>query len=129
MPSEELTVGVPQASVAVAVPRAALISEATGLQPSVNVVPPVVIVGGVLSEVHVTVLEAVAELPQASTAVNVLVCDLEQLVLFIIPSLDVTVGVPHASVAVAVPRAALISEAAGLQPSVNVVPPAVIVGG
>ena len=72
-PSEEVTVGVPQASVAVAVPRAALISLATGLHASVNVVPPVVITGGVISLVHVMVLDAVAELPQASTAVNVLV--------------------------------------------------------
>ena len=72
-PSEEETVGVPHASVAVAVPRAALISEATGLQPSANVVPPVVNVGGVTSAVHVRVLEAVAVLPHASTAVNVLV--------------------------------------------------------
>jgi hypothetical protein len=67
-------VGVPQASVAVAVPRAAVISEAEGLQPKVKAVPLVVIVGGTRSLVHVTVLTAVAELPQASTAVNVLVC-------------------------------------------------------
>ena len=72
-PSEEVTVGVPHASVAVAVPSAALISEATGLHARVNVVPPVVITGGVTSLVHVIVLEAVAELPQPSLAVNVLV--------------------------------------------------------
>ena len=48
--SEEVTVTVPQASVAVAVPSAALISEvATGLHARVNVVPPVVITGGMLS--------------------------------------------------------------------------------
>jgi hypothetical protein len=40
-------VGVPQASVAVAVPSAAVISEAEGLQPKVKAVPLVVIVGGV----------------------------------------------------------------------------------
>ena len=62
-----------QASVAVAVPRAAFISPADGLQPSVVVVPPVVSTGGVISEIHVTVLDAVELLPQASRAVNVLV--------------------------------------------------------
>jgi hypothetical protein len=36
--------------------------------------------GGVLSEVQFTVLVTVAVLPQASTAINVLVCDEEQLV-------------------------------------------------
>jgi len=44
------------------------------------------------------------------------------------PSINVTVGIPQASVAVAVPRAAVISEAEGLQPKVNVVPVAVIAG-
>ena len=63
----------PHASVAVAVPRAALISEGTGLQPKVVVVPVAVIVGGIRSLVQVTVLDAVAELPQPSTAVKVLV--------------------------------------------------------
>jgi hypothetical protein len=72
-PSEEETVGVPHASVAVAVPSALLISEAAGLHANVVVVPPVVNVGGVTSAVHVTVLDAVAVLPQASLAVNVLV--------------------------------------------------------
>jgi hypothetical protein len=47
------TVGIPQASVAVAVPRAALISEAAGLHASVNVVPVAVITGGTRSLVHV----------------------------------------------------------------------------
>jgi hypothetical protein len=37
-----------------------------------------VIVGGVRSAVHVIVDEAVAVLPQASVAVNVLVCEFEQ---------------------------------------------------
>ncbi len=62
----------PHASVAVAVPSAASISEAAGLHPKVLVVPVAVIVGAVLSAVHVTVLDAVAVLPQASLAVNVL---------------------------------------------------------
>ena len=61
-------------------------------------------------------------------AVNVLVCDREHPLLDTEPSLDVTVGVLTASVAVAVPSASLIAPAEGLQPNVNVVPPAVIVG-
>lgn len=73
LPSLEVRVVVPQASVADAVPRAALISPADGLQPSIVVVPPVVIDGGVLSAVQLTVLDAVAVLPQASLAVQVLV--------------------------------------------------------
>src|SRR5678815_3389224 len=128
-PSEELTVGVPQGSVALAVPSAALISLADGLHPSVNVVPPVVNVGGVTSAIQVIVLAAVAVLPQPSIAVNVLVCVRSQPLLPIDPSLDDTVGVPQGSVALAVPSAALISLADGLQPSVNVVPPVVNVGG
>ena len=128
-PSEDVTVGVPQASVAVAVPRAALISEATGLHASVNVVPPVAITGGVTSLVQFMVLAAVAELPQASLAVKVLVCVSTQPLVDIDPSLVVTVGTPHASVAVAVPSAAFISEATGLHPNARVVPPVVSVGG
>ena len=73
LPSLEVMVVFPQASVAVAVPSAALISAADGLQPSVIAVPLVVITGAVLSADHVIVLDAVAELPQASLAVNVLV--------------------------------------------------------
>ena len=46
-PSVNVTVGVPQASVAEAVPNAAVISEADGLQPRVVGLPEVVIVGGV----------------------------------------------------------------------------------
>ena len=72
------TVGVPQASVAVAVPKAPLISPGVGLQPRVLVVPPVVITGGVISDVQLTVRDAVEVLPQASVAVNVLVCEREQ---------------------------------------------------
>ena len=73
--SEEVIVTAPQASVAVAVPKAASISLAEGLQPRVVAVPVAMIDGGVLSLIHVTVLEAVDELPQPSDAVNVLVCD------------------------------------------------------
>ena len=128
LPSLEVIVVLPHASVAVAVPRAALISAADGLQPKVVVVPPVVIDGTALSTDHVIVLDAVAVLPQASIALNVLVCDREQLLLVTLPSLEVIVVLPQASVAVAVPRAALISAADGLQPSVVVVPLVVIVG-
>ena len=110
-PSVKLTAGVPHAADAVAVPRAALISEAVGLQPRVGVAPVIVIVGGLGALVHVTVLVTVAELPQASTAVNVLVCDALQLVVDTVPSEEVIlVTGPQASVAVAEPRAAVISE-------------------
>ena len=69
---------------------------------------------------HETVLEVVAKFPQASIAVNVLVCEKVQPVVTTVASLCVTVGIPHASVAVAVPSAALISEAVALQLSVVV---------
>ena len=109
-------------------PSALFISAEDGLQPNVVVVPPVMMAGTVLSAVHVTVLEAVAVLPQTSIAVHVLVCDREQEVVTIEPSLDVNVEPPQSSVAVAVPSAALISLATGLQPKVDVVPDVVIVG-
>jgi len=67
------TVGVPQASVAVAVPNAPSITEAEGLQPRVKLLPEVVMVGPVLSAVHVAIRDAVELLPQASMAVNLLV--------------------------------------------------------
>jgi len=70
----------------------------------------------------------VALLPQASTAVNVLVCVCVH-VPVTGPSVNDTVGIPQASVAVAVPSAAVISEAEGLHPKVKVVPVVVIVGG
>src|SRR4030095_13431060 len=128
-PSLEVTVGVPQASVAVAVPRAPFISPPDGLHASVVVVPPEVITGGVTSAVHVTVRDAVAVLPQASLAVNVLVCERPHPLLLTLPSLEETVGVPQASVAVAVPSELLISPADGLHPSVNDPPPVVRIGG
>ena len=81
-----------------------------------------------LSCVQVTVLDAVAVLPQASVAVHVLVCDLAQLPVTG-PSTGDSVNVPQASVAVALPSAASIVADAGLHPSVNVVPVAVITGG
>src|SRR6266496_2004187 len=128
-PSLDVKVGVPHPSLTVAVPSAAFISDATGLHPSVVAVPVAVITGGVTSTVQVTVLDAVALLPQASVAVHVLVCDAAQLDVVMGPSDDVRVGVPHPSLAVAVPSAAFISEATGLHPSVVAVPVAVITGG
>ena len=129
-PSLTLNVGTPHASVAVAVPNALLISLGAGLQPRNPPMPPVVIVGGSRSSTHVTVLDTVDVLLQASFAVKVRVCERPHPVLVIDPSLGVIVGVLTASVAVAVPSAGFISLAEGLQPSVNVVPPtAVIVGG
>jgi len=119
LPSLDDTVGVPHASVAVAEPSAALIAAAVGLQPGGSGVWVMVITGAVRSSVHVTVLVSVAVLLQASVAINVLVCDLLHDVLTILPSLDDTVGVPHASVAVALPSAALIAAAEGLQPGGN----------
>src|SRR4030095_4529775 len=128
LPSLEVTVGLPQASVAEAVPKAPFISPAEGLHPSVNEPPPVVRVGAVTSAVHVAVRDAVAVFPQASLAVHVLVCEREQPSLVTLPSLEVTVGLPQASVAEAVPKAPFISPAEGLHPSVNEPPPVVRVG-
>lgn len=73
LPSLDVIVVLPQASDAVAVPRAALISPALGLQPKLVALPPVVIDGTALSNTQVTVLDVVAVLLQASLAVNVLV--------------------------------------------------------
>jgi hypothetical protein len=129
VPSVALTLTVLHASVAVAEPRAASIAAAVGLQPRDVAVPVAVITGGIRSEVQLTVLEVVAVLPQPSTAVNILVCEDEQLDVTITASVNDTVVVLHPSEAVAVPRAASISEAAGLQPKIFVVPVAVIVGG
>src|SRR5262245_16231458 len=85
--------------------------------------------GAPASRVHVTVEEAVAELPQPSLAIKVLVCVAEQLPVDTGPSVKVTEGVPQAAEAVAVPSAALMSEAEGLHPSVAVAPVTVITGG
>ena len=121
--------GVPQASVAVAVPKAELIVAEDGLHPSGEGVAGGVIVGGVISAVHVAVTDAVALLPQASMAVNVLVCERVHPLDCTAPSVDVTVGVPQASVAVAVPKAELIAAEDGLHPSGEGVAGGVIVGG
>jgi hypothetical protein len=86
VPSIAVIVAVLQPSVAVAVPRAASISEAEGLQPRVVVVPLAVMDGPLRSRIHVTVEEAEAELPQPSEAVKVLVCEAEQEVVTTGPS-------------------------------------------
>ena len=122
----KVTVGVPHASDAVTKPG--LAAGTTALQPSVMVAGQV-IDGGVLSAVHVTVLAAVAELPQPSEAVNVLVCEALQAFVVTGPSVNVTIGIPHAAVAVAEPSAAVISEAVGLQPRVTEAGVIIMVGG
>ena len=128
-PSVNVTIGVLQAAVAVADPSAASIAATEGLQPRVTEAGIIIRVGalGVLSQV--TVLDVVALLPQPSTAVNVLVCEEEQLVVVTDPSVAVILTALHASVAVAVPSAASIAAAVGLQPSDVAVPVAVITGG
>jgi membrane-bound lytic murein transglycosylase len=72
-----VTVGIPQASVAVALPNAASIAADVGLHPSGASLPVAVIVGAVTSAVHVAVRDVVAVLLQASVAVKVLVCERE----------------------------------------------------
>ena len=116
-PSLNVTIGVLQAAVAVAEPRAAVISDEVGLQPRVTKAGVIIMVGalGVLSQV--TVLEVVAELPQPSTAVNVLVCEEEQLLVDTAPSVNVIVAVLQPSLADAEPSAAVIADEVGLQPS------------
>jgi Ni,Fe-hydrogenase III small subunit len=130
-PSVEVTVGVPQSSVAVAVPNAPSIVAVDGLHPNDKLLPVAVIVGDVTSTAHVAVRLVVEVLPQPSVAVQVLVCEREQPLLCTDPSLNVVVGVPHASVAEALPRAALIAAEFGLQPAFPLagVPVAVRVGG
>ena len=116
-PSVNVTIGVLHAAVAVAEPSASVISEAEGLQPSVTEAGVTIIVGGLGALNQVTVLETVAVLPQPSTAMKVLVCDEEQVLVDTAPSVNDIVGELQPSVAVAEPRAAVISDEAGLQPS------------
>ena len=106
-----------QPSVADTEPSAAVIADEVGLQPSGTSAYDPVNAGGIWSAVHLTVLVTVAVLPQPSTAMNVLVCEAEHEVVVIVPSVEVMVGAAQPSVAVAVPKAAAISEAEGLQPS------------
>jgi len=75
--------------------------------------------GGLRSVVQLTVLDMVAVLPHPSLAVNVLVCEAVQPVVLIKPSADEIVGVPQASVAVALASAVFIAPAVGLHPNVT----------
>jgi len=74
-----LPISPPQLSLAVAVPSAASIAAEVGLHPRAPFagVPVAVITGGVMSNVHVAVRDVLAVLPQASVAINVLVCERE----------------------------------------------------
>jgi hypothetical protein len=72
--------------------------------------------GGVLSVNQFTVLDIVDTLAQPSIAVNVLVCERLHPLLITAPSLNVSVGVLQASVAVAPSSAADIETPVGLQP-------------
>jgi hypothetical protein len=128
VPSLNDTTGVPQLSVAEAVPSAALIWVAVGLQPAFNVVPEAVMSGAIVSTIQVMVREVVEIFPQASVAVKVLVCVRLHPLGMIFPSLNDITGIPQLSVAEAVPSAALIWAAVGLQPAFNVVPESVISG-
>jgi hypothetical protein len=99
------------------VPRALFIDDAEGLHPRLVPVPPLLIVGAVLSLIHVTILDVVEVLLQASLAVNVLVCERPHADgLVTDASVKVTVVGPQASVALAEPNAFVISDGAGLHP-------------
>ena len=71
------------------------------------------------SAVQLTVREVVAVLPHTSVTINVLVCDPTHPIVEAAPSLEVIVVVAQASVAVAVPNAAVIEEEVGLHPRVT----------
>ena len=85
--------------------------------------------GAARSAVHVTVEEAVAELPQPSEALNVLVCDWVHPLVCTGPSIKETAGVLQVAVAVAIPKAVVISAEEGLQPRLGVAPVIIIAGG
>jgi hypothetical protein len=114
-PVEVTNVGAAHPSNAEATPSAALISSGSGLQPRFPD-PLMVNTGGVLSVNQFTVLDIVDTLAQPSIAVNVLVCERLHPLLITGPSLNVSVGVPQASVAVAPSSAADIETPVGLQP-------------
>jgi len=101
-----------------------------GLQPSAELFPVAVMTGACVSSVQVAVRDAVAELPHPSVAVHDRVCERKHPLLTTAPSVEVTVGVPQASVAVAEPSALLIALEDGLQPRAPPagVPVAVIAG-
>ena len=76
VPVVGVAVSGPQLSVYVADPSAVLMVAEFGLHPGITPlagVPEVAIVGPCVSEVHVAVRDALAVLPQASVAINVLV--------------------------------------------------------
>ena len=74
------------------------------------------------------VLDVVAVLPHPSVDVQVLVCERVQPLLDTAASVEISVADPQLSVVVADPSAELIAAVVGLQPSVVVVPVALIVG-
>jgi len=100
---------VAQPLVALAVPSVALILASAGLHPRSNSCvpiiawPPTVKIGFVRIAIHLTVRDIVVVLLHASLAVNVLVIERLQSLLTTGPSEEVIVGLPHASVAVALP--------------------------
>jgi hypothetical protein len=116
-------VGVPQASVATATPAA---GTPDGLQPRSEPAGHDVIVGGVTSTVQVKTCAQVDVFPHPSVAVYVLVCDLRQPLVDIVPRAEVIVGVPQASVAITVPAAGTPD---GLHPRSEPTGHDVIVGG
>ena len=125
---------VPQLSVAVAVPKAASIVAAVGLQPMFPLLamdPVAVMDGAVRSKVQLMVREALDVLLHASIAVHDLVCVRMQPLLAMTPSATIGVTLPQLSVAVAVPKAASIVAADGLQPrwALLVVEPVEVITG
>lgn len=109
-PRDEVIVGVPQVSVAMANPGA---GTPVGLQPRSAPAGQNVNVGGNTSTVHVNSCVQVDVFPHPSVAVYVRVCDLKHPFDEIAPSDEVMVGSSHSSVAVAAPGAGI---SVGLQP-------------
>ncbi len=121
----------PQLSVAEGAPNAAMMSAAAGLQPSIGVAPVTVTVGGVTLVVQVTVFVWLAVLPRKHPwRMKVQLCVAVQPLTVTALKLVVTASLPpQLSVAEGAPNAAMMSAAAGLQPSIGVVPVTVTVGG
>ena len=109
-PKEEVIVGAPQASVAVAAPGA---GTPVGLHPRFEPGGQNVNVGGVISTVQVNTCVQVAVFKQPSVAVYVRVWKRKHPSVEMEPSDEVIVGAPQASVAVAAPAA---GTPVGLQP-------------
>src|SRR4030095_6582490 len=93
-PSLEVNVITPQASLAVAVPNAPLISPADGLQPNVVVVPFEIIIGGVISTVQLICCTHEDIFPHSSVAIHVRFILLPQAVLVTGPSAATGIIVP-----------------------------------